>query len=88
MNTNSLVRQLARERAADRLSEIDRERQTILKIFPGIKPSAGTAISFTSTATTDDTQPTRRRRRMSAAARKAVSDRMKKYWASRRKNTK
>jgi hypothetical protein len=28
---------------------------------------------------------TRRARRMSAAARKAVSERMKKYWAERRK---
>ena len=30
-------------------------------------------------------RPTRKRRRMSAAARKAVSLRMKKYWAGRRR---
>jgi len=30
----------------------------------------------------------RRRRRMSSAARKAVSDRMRKYWAARRKASK
>jgi hypothetical protein len=36
-------------------------------------------------AKTNGTNPVRKRQRMSAAARKAVSLRMRKYWAERRK---
>ena len=75
--------------AAARLSELDQERTALLQLFPGlggrgssadrIRPGKGRR-SAEIVAT-----PRRRRRKMSAAARKAVSQRMKHYWAERRK---
>ena len=70
---------LARLGAEARLEALEREREAILRSFPGIQRG-----SATRSAAND--QPARRRRRpMSAAERKAVSARMKKYWAGRRK---
>lgn len=71
---------LARLGAESRLAALELERAGILRSFPdlagarggsGVRASGGQAP---------------RRNRMSAAARKAVSVRMKKYWANRRKN--
>ena len=71
---------LARLGAQARLATLDRERAEILRSFPGIRRAAtGSLIAANG--------QTRRRRRggMSAASRKAVSARMKKYWANWRK---
>lgn len=77
------LREYARVGAAARLAALDHERAAILRAFPGLKPVAS--------LNEDDgrVRVTRRRgrRRMSAAARKAVSARMKRYWAARRKET-
>jgi hypothetical protein len=74
---------LARLGAATRLEALEQERAAILRNFPNLKslpgPAGGTRGSETAQG-----KP-RRRRRMSAAARKAVSARMKVYWANRRK---
>lgn len=76
MDRTELVR-LARLGAEARLIALERERSEILRNFPELKNGRA---SRSATAA-----PGRRRPHMSAAARKAVSIRMKKYWASRRK---
>ncbi len=84
------LRRLARLGAQTRLQELKREEGAIRHAFPelfraGSRPAAGGAESEAGAA------PVRRRRRrsnMSAAARKAVSERMRKYWAERRKSGK
>jgi hypothetical protein len=47
--------------------------------------AARAARAASASGTSAATTTRRRRRRMSAAARKAVSERMRKYWAARRK---
>jgi hypothetical protein len=79
LSRNELQR-LARLGARTRLEELRQEEAAIRSAFPdlfrGRQATAGRASG-----------PRRRRRRMSAAARKQVSDRMKKYWAARRKSS-
>lgn len=70
---------LARLGAQARLEALDREREAILRSFPGIRRGSATQ------STANDHRVRRGRRPMSAAERKAVSARMKKYWAGRRK---
>jgi hypothetical protein len=82
MDRGELVR-LARMGAAARLEALERERQQILRSFPGLRSSAAPAAQ-------EQAEPSgrggrRNRREMSAAARKAVSERMTRYWAERRK---
>ncbi len=75
---------LARLGAEARLRALDEERRQILRNFPGLRGVGGSSQQ----ASTADDAPApraRRRRQMSAAERKAVSARMKKYWAERRK---
>jgi hypothetical protein len=74
-----------------RLEEIRQEEASIRAAFPelfrpGRRP--GSTNQAAAAAGTDEAQPRRRRRRgkpMTAAQRKAVSERMRKYWAARRK---
>jgi len=75
------LRRLARLGARARLEELRREEGAIRAAFPELFGRAARATDHRRGA------PGRRRRtrNMSAAARKAVSDRMKKYWADRRK---
>lgn len=63
-----------------RLEELQREAATIRQAFPDLfgKRRPGAASEAVR-------KPVRRRRKMSAAARTALSERMKKYWAGRRK---
>jgi hypothetical protein len=67
---------LARVGAEARLRELDRERANLLRAFPGL---GGTSRRATSPA-----PPRKRKRKMTAAEKKAVSARMKKYWAAKR----
>ena len=67
------LRRLARVGALARLAELRTEEAAIHRAFPGLATKAPAAKAG------------RRRSRMSAAARAAVSERMKKYWAERRK---
>ncbi|HEX2452667.1 MAG TPA: hypothetical protein VHI99_03150 [Vicinamibacterales bacterium] len=76
MDRAELVK-LARLGAEARLVALERERAEILRTFPDLKNGSVTRGAVSS--------GTRRRPHMSAAARRAVSIRMKKYWASRRK---
>ena len=81
------LKDLARRGAIARLAELQTEAAAILKAFPELK--RGVAIANTDDGTTILPGRKWRRRRgrppMSTAQRKAVSIRMKKYWASRRK---
>jgi hypothetical protein len=70
---------LARLGAEARLEAFEREREGILRSFPGIRRGSATQ------STANDHRVRRRRRPVSAAERKAVSARMKKYWETRRK---
>jgi len=75
------LQRLARLGARSRLEELRQEEASIRSAFPDLfgrgRGRRGVAH--------DTGGPRRRRRGMSAAARKAVSLRMKKYWAERRK---
>jgi hypothetical protein len=68
----SNLRHLAMMGAAARLNELDRERGTILRMFPSLRmrgssPPAGGPV-----------------RRPSAAARRAMSEGMRRFWAKRK----
>ena len=80
------LRRLAQIGARARLLELDQERAYLLREFPGLRRlSAATDVNEDRTGAELSQGVKRRRRRgMSAAARKAVSARMKAYWASRR----
>ena len=76
------LQRLARLGAQARLEELKREEAAIRQAFPDLfrgGPRGRRAAGGSTSAAP------RRRRRMSAAARKAVSERMTKYWADRRK---
>ena len=77
--TREELQRLARIGAKSRLEELRREEAAIHRAFPNLFAGGRRAASDGAGASR------KRRRRMSAAARKAVSARMKKYWAARRK---
>jgi hypothetical protein len=76
------VRQYAEIGARIRLTELMPEADRIRRAFPGI----GTQLASTATQS-DDGARRGRRSAMTVAARKAVSSRMKAYWAARRAGT-
>jgi hypothetical protein len=80
LNTEQL-RRLARLGAIARLEQLKQEEADIRAEFPELFGRGRRAASV------DVARPGRRRgrRKMSSAARKAVSERMRKYWAERRK---
>jgi hypothetical protein len=80
LDRGELVR-LARLGAEARLEALERERQQILRNFPGLRAGATPSTPERS----ESASRVRGRRAMSAAARKAVSERMTRYWAERRK---
>jgi hypothetical protein len=74
------LRDLARAGAEHAIKQLRAEIIAIERTFPELRlPQARHALRQSVTAATGRT------RRMSAAARKAVSARMKRYWAERRK---
>ena len=79
-NYGRLVQQLRSERSALE-HEIARLNQAISALEGGVARSRSRKAAGGGAGR-------RRRRKMSAAARKAVSLRMKKYWAARRKTAK
>ena len=85
------LKSYARHGARSRLRELAEEAKQILTIFPDLSSSVdedelpvnfilrrGARKQVTATGV-------RRRRRMSAAQRRVVGERMRKYWAERRK---
>ncbi len=78
------MRRLARLGAMRRLEELRREESMIRAAFPELFDGRAPKLKGGAPAEAGPAKPVRKRR-VSAAARKAVSDRMKKYWAERRK---
>jgi hypothetical protein len=84
------LHKLARIGASARLAELEREIAVIRKAFPGLRaaageaPAAGAAPALPAKVTARASKRGRKKP-MSAAERKAVSERMKRYWADRRK---
>ena len=76
------LRRLARLGAMARLEQLRQEEAAIRSEFPELfgrgRREDGEAVRATAA-------PRRRRAKMSADGRKAVSERMRKYWAERRK---
>jgi uncharacterized protein YicC (UPF0701 family) len=86
---SSHILEMARKGAEHRYAELQAEIAALVKHFPHVAKNAGKQISKAvshGVAAVEAEAPKVRRRakQMSAAARKAVSDRMKKYWAKRR----
>lgn len=80
--SNDDLRRFARLGAMRRLEDMRNEEAAIRATFPELfRGAAAPAVAKASVGTTRR----RKRRAMSAAGRKAVSERMRKYWASRRK---
>jgi hypothetical protein len=75
------LRELARAGAEVTLNRLRAEIAALEGAFPELAGRAGRRTKALESAPTAK----RRRRRMSSAARKAVSDRMRRYWAARRK---
>jgi hypothetical protein len=98
-SNQSTLREYARLGAERRLQELRTELASIKNVFPelfrpgrraGSQSSVGVSAASAATASDEGTggAPRRRRRRrggMSDAQRRAVSERMKRYWAARRK---
>jgi hypothetical protein len=83
---SSHILELARKGAEHRYQELKAELVSLERAFPGLAERAGRALGETVNAVEDTVNTVvRRSRSMSAAQRKAVSERMKKYWAARRK---
>jgi len=86
---SSHILELARKGAETRLQELRAEIAALVKDFPHLAEQAGTAIGTAVGRTEAEVRRrVRRGRTMSAAARKAVSERMKRYWARRKASKK
>jgi hypothetical protein len=86
--TREELQRLARLGAQSRLEEIRREEAAIRSAFPDLVGERRRRRPKRSASTDAHRGSRRRRSTMSAAARKAVSERMTEYWASRRKAAK
>jgi len=86
---SSHILDLAKRGAEARLQDLAMEARLLIELFPHLKDSFDRDELPISFIVKRDARLTKgnvaRRRRLSAAARKAVSQRMKKYWAERRK---
>jgi hypothetical protein len=82
--TREELQRLARLGAKSRLDELRREEAAIRRAFPDLFGGRGRQ-AVAREGKGRGRRRGRRRSAMSAAARKAVSERMKKYWADRRK---
>jgi hypothetical protein len=84
------MHRLARLGAAAKLAQLEREIAALKRAFPGLKPQAAPVPAPPSdgaihAAPGPPVPHHTRRTPMSAAERKAVSERMKRYWDARRK---
>ena len=95
---NEELRRLAKLGALARLEELKAEEEKIRAEFPELfggarngrrgrrgRPAGNGSAASAAPAASSGGRQRGGRRKMSAAARKAVSDRMRKYWADRRK---
>jgi hypothetical protein len=82
------LRRLARLGAVARLEQLRQEDAAIRGEFPELFGRGRQTQRNNGAAAGGATRRRRRQKPMSAAARKAVSERMRKYWAERRKANK
>ena len=87
---SEVLRHLAKLGAQARLEQIEMERRAILAAFPDLTgarrgPGRPAKAQGQKAVAPAAARPRRRRRTMTAAQRKEVSERMRKYWAERRK---
>lgn len=87
---SSSVLEMARKGAEHTYDELQSQIAALVKDFPHLAKRTGRSVSRAyargvAAVETGAPRVRRRARQMSAAARKAVSVRMKKYWAERRK---
>jgi hypothetical protein len=87
--TPDQLREYARMGAAVRLAQLSDEIKLIHAAFPELrartsKASDPSAVGSAS-ASNEPTTRKRRRRKLTAAEKKLISERMKKYWAARKK---
>jgi hypothetical protein len=84
-NLTELLRRLARLGAMRRIQDLQTEAEDILRQFPDLRRGNRAAAE----PQPQSERPARARKRirqpMTAAQRRAVGERMKKYWAERRK---
>jgi hypothetical protein len=80
------LRRLTRLGAVARLEQIRAEEAAIRAEFPELFGRGRREEAATPSAGDQPAGSRRRRRKMSAQGRKAVSERMRKYWAERRKS--
>jgi hypothetical protein len=85
MTTRNTLREYARIGAMRRLEELRQEEAKIREAFPELFRGRRPGMNATAGNGADIRASGRKRWRMNTAQRKAVSDRMKKYWAARRK---
>jgi hypothetical protein len=78
--TSAKMREYARAGAEVTLERLRAEIAAIQRVFPELRTRAPKGALRGA-----ETAATQRRRGMSAAARRVVSERMKRYWANRRK---
>ena len=81
---SSSIIEFAKKGASHRYDELKAELTALIKAFPHLE--FGSAISPAAPKQEFD-RLRKRRKPMSAAAKKAVSARMKKYWAARKKGS-
>jgi hypothetical protein len=84
---NAQVRQWAVKGAEQRLLEIAAEASAIYQTFPELRERGGNQAGKRGVDVASAPASGRGRANMSAAQRKAVSERMRKYWAARREGT-
>ena len=89
------LKQYARAGAEMRVRELRSELASIFRVFPDLAAAGDSRASGVrrgqpraADVTEKRRRPTRRRRKMTAVQRKAVSERMAKYWAERRASAK
>lgn len=92
---SSHVLEMARKGAEHRLAELKAEITSLVESFPHLAGRKGNQVSRggaglarAANATFGLASGRKKRSQMSAAARKAVSARMKKYWAAKRASKK
>ena len=83
----SHILELAKRGAEHRYQELKAEIESLVKWFPHLRGHSGGPLSAP-VETVKRAIRRRRRRKMTEAMKKAVSERMKKFWAARRKAAK
>lgn len=81
------IQQYARRGAQARIDELNQELHAIYAAFPDLRLGRSRQARRQTPTPSEGTRRSRRRK-MTTAQRKAVSQRMRKYWAERRKTKK